>query len=651
MDGELPRREDLGLVFDELDHQMACQVYLWALPLVSYAQWKTQHHEVFGATSSDLVHYVSYRDRLGLITANATTPYILNFFDLGETGPLVGRAAAGPDRRRDLGLLAARVRGPGRDGPGPGEGGKHLIVPPGQDAPDGGRRLLRPARERHEHHVRLPHPRPRPGRARRRWSTRCGSIRTPTARRPADPDRLARTARPWTGDQPRGLDYWVRLHDIYQREIVDERDRFYLAMLKQLGIEKGKPFEPDERLTEILTTATAAGELMAQANTFAKRFEGAPYWPDRQWDLRSSLDNSAQRGENYDELLGASVLVLRGRQLLGGDEEPDPGLGQAYLGSYTDADGDWLDGGAALHAARPGGSAREAVLVGDGLRRADPLPDRQRAAARRPRLPRHRPRPQRRRLGRPLLRPDTHRPARSPTGCRPSPAGTGSPTSASTARSSRTSTAAGSSATSLRRQAETRISMEPTQNSALVTQAYLYGFPLVFNLDQVTRYVTEGVGANPAAPFNTFSHARKLAGPQDTFVTINNDTLYSMAQLDLSVGPVALHVPDTAGRYYVLQFVDAWTNNFAYVGHRATGTGEGDFLLVPPGWDGAAPDGHIVDPLPHDRRVHRRPLVGGRGRRPAGRARVAGRDHAHARSMRTRRPSGSRCPTRPCRRS
>jgi hypothetical protein len=132
----------------------------------------------------------------------------------------------------------------------------------------------------------------------------------------------------------------------------------------------------------------------------------------------------------------------------------------------------------------------------------------------------------------------------------------------------------------------------------LTTQAYLYGFPLVFNLDQVTRYVTEGVGANPAAPFNSFSHARKLAGPQDTFVTINNDTVYSMAQIDLSVGPVSLHVPDTGGRYYVLQFVDAWTNNFAYVGHRATGTAEGDFLLVPPDWDGAAPEAHTVIRFP-----------------------------------------------------
>ena len=50
-------------------------------------------------------------------------------------------------------------------------------------------------------------------------------------------------------------------------------------------------------------------------------------------------------------------------------------------------------------------------------------------------------------------------------------------------------------------------------------------------------------------------------------------------------------MPDTAGRYYVLQFVDAWTNNFAYVGSRATGTSAGSFLLVPPGRRMAAPDG------------------------------------------------------------
>ncbi|MFE5408267.1 DUF1254 domain-containing protein [Microbacterium sp. NPDC056569] len=121
----------------------------------------------------------------------------------------------------------------------------------------------------------------------------------------------------------------------------------------------------------------------------------------------------------------------------------------------------------------------------------------------------------------------------------------------------------------------------------LATEAYLYGFPLVFDLEQVIRYTSTGVGSNPRAPFNTFSHARTLATAADTFVSINNDTVYSMASLDLGVGPVRLTVP-ASDRYYVLQFVDAWTDNFAYIGTRGTGNDAGEFLIVPPGWEGDA---------------------------------------------------------------
>jgi hypothetical protein len=132
----------------------------------------------------------------------------------------------------------------------------------------------------------------------------------------------------------------------------------------------------------------------------------------------------------------------------------------------------------------------------------------------------------------------------------------------------------------------------------LARQAYLYGFPLVFDLEQVQRYVRTGVGANPAAAYNTFSHARTLATPADRFVTINNDTVYSMAQVDLSAGPLVLEVPDTAGEYYVLQFVSAWTENFAYIGKRATGTQQGRFLLVPPQWAGRPTSGTPVVRFP-----------------------------------------------------
>ncbi|GAA3373482.1 DUF1254 domain-containing protein [Streptomyces sannanensis] len=132
--------------------------------------------------------------------------------------------------------------------------------------------------------------------------------------------------------------------------------------------------------------------------------------------------------------------------------------------------------------------------------------------------------------------------------------------------------------------------------AALAAEAYVYGYPLVHNLTMVDRITRRGTGSVAPAEFNEFVHFSRLAGPDDDFVSVGNDTLYSTAQLDLSGGPLLLHVPDYGGEYYVLQFVDAWSNNFAYLGSRATGTAECRWLITPPGWSGSAPEGvRIVD--------------------------------------------------------
>ncbi|WP_312168691.1 DUF1254 domain-containing protein [Microbacterium sp.] len=345
MDHDLPARSSIPTVFDELDYQLACQVYLWALPLVSYAQWKTQHYDVFGATSSDLVRYLSYRDRLGLITANATTPYILNFFDLSETGPLVIELPAGPTAGGVSDFWQREVGAMGEMGPDRGEGGKYVILAPGVAEPSDlgdDHRVLRSSGVNIMFGFRTLDPDP----ARADALVHAVRIYPYSDRADPAPTRIVSPdGRAWTGDQPWGLDYFTRLHAIYQTEVVDERDRFHLAMLRQLGIEKGKPFAPDQRLTRILEQGAAAGELMAQANTFAKRFEQGSYWPDRAWEQAIVLDNSAQRGEGYDELLERASWFYEAVSFSEAMKSTTPGAGQAYLGAYTDAVGEWLDGG------------------------------------------------------------------------------------------------------------------------------------------------------------------------------------------------------------------------------------------------------------------------------------------------------------------
>jgi hypothetical protein len=129
-------------------------------------------------------------------------------------------------------------------------------------------------------------------------------------------------------------------------------------------------------------------------------------------------------------------------------------------------------------------------------------------------------------------------------------------------------------------------------------EAYVYGYPLVYDLKEVAGFV-EGGGSLPIqAPYNRFAYARQLLGPETKFVSPNNDTLYIIAHCDVCQDPLVLHVPDAADRYYVLQFIDAWTNNFAYIGRRATGTAEAEYLLTDDGYEGEVPDGMTVVSAP-----------------------------------------------------
>jgi hypothetical protein len=140
--------------------------------------------------------------------------------------------------------------------------------------------------------------------------------------------------------------------------------------------------------------------------------------------------------------------------------------------------------------------------------------------------------------------------------------------------------------------------MADTEQVKEVAEVHIYGYPLVYDLQEVAEFV-EGGGSLPIqAPYNSFAYARRLLGPETKFVSPNNDTLYVIAMLDVRQGPVVLHVPDTQDRYYVLQFVDAWSNNFAYIGRRATGTAEAEFLLTDRDYDGPVPDGMTVVPAP-----------------------------------------------------
>jgi hypothetical protein len=74
-------------------------------------------------------------------------------------------------------------------------------------------------------------------------------------------------------------------------------------------------------------------------------------------------------------------------------------------------------------------------------------------------------------------------------------------------------------------------------------------------------------------------------------VNPNADTLYCSIQLDLTNEPVVLVVPHIRDRYSTFQFMDAYTNDYAYLGQRATKGIGGTYLLIGPDWNGQVLEG------------------------------------------------------------
>ena len=84
-----PTAATVTRLFDEMDFERACQTYLWALPLIGFVHWQHSQRVELGAKNGQIVFVESYQDKLGIMTPNTTTPYVLSFIDLAEKGPFV----------------------------------------------------------------------------------------------------------------------------------------------------------------------------------------------------------------------------------------------------------------------------------------------------------------------------------------------------------------------------------------------------------------------------------------------------------------------------------------------------------------------------------------------------------------------------------
>jgi len=336
-----PSKATAEKLFNEMDFQRATQAFVWALPAVGFHGLHLAHRNTFGAKDGEVVLYQTLKDKAGMLTPNLTTLYLMTFWNLADQGPLVVEVPAGATAGGFLDIWQRPITDTGQTGPDRGGGGKYLIVSPGSDI-----------REMRGYIVaRSP--------SNQVWFAARALDRDPqaaeqTARRhkvyawsqrehPPETKFVPVGGKDWASAHPVSLDYWRYLAEVVQPEPIEERDKVMLGMLAPLGIEKGKPFNPDERQKKILTEAAQVGELMARTNAFDKRLPNATVWPGKHWEYANLVElgqdsNYAtqvdERGSWFYEAIGNTV-GMQGRIL---------NFGQVYLEASKDKDGDWLDG-------------------------------------------------------------------------------------------------------------------------------------------------------------------------------------------------------------------------------------------------------------------------------------------------------------------
>jgi hypothetical protein len=144
---------------------------------------------------------------------------------------------------------------------------------------------------------------------------------------------------------PNDFQYFVNLDKVIQYEPTSAFAPEQLGLLQALGIEKGKKFDPDERMKKILDTAARTGLGMARAIAYQSRESEARVYLDRNWEY-IFVGGSHEFLKNGARNLDARILFhFTAICVTPAMVQKMIGAGSQYMAAYVDANGDYIDGG------------------------------------------------------------------------------------------------------------------------------------------------------------------------------------------------------------------------------------------------------------------------------------------------------------------
>jgi hypothetical protein len=344
--GGYPTAETVGQVYDELDLQRATQLYLDMYPALSAHGLMKGWVRDLGMRDSSQINVTANRlDSSALVlTGNTESLYAFAVFDLKKDGPMVFEVppgVMGPLDDHNF-LFVADIGPTGMDR---GEGGKYLLLPPAYegDVPDGYFVLRSPtycnfsfiranaavvgfgdkALEFYREHAKI-------------YPLKAG---------PRPPLVKDITGVAWNSLVPEDASAFEWMYEVIDYEPAEAFGRELLGRLASLGIEKGKPFDPDARMQGIFEKAAQQGVAMSRVIAFDCRDAEAVVYPDRKWESPYVTNNSTFYRDDHIALEARTVFHFTADGITPAMAMQMPeGKGSRYQTTYKDADGDYLDG-------------------------------------------------------------------------------------------------------------------------------------------------------------------------------------------------------------------------------------------------------------------------------------------------------------------
>jgi hypothetical protein len=342
-----PPPDSVQREYDDADLNRAIEAYRFFYPTVSgaaifkgTAKVGVVPNKVFGTLDSQPKH-------VGF-TLNSDTPYAPLLLDLSD-GPMVVELAPGPLICIAMDINQLWVADLGLPGPSAGQGDKVIFVPPGyrEKLPTGYRVANSPSNRMLVGVRSLPvngnvpvaierikkvkvHPlNPVAGWPETKWLDL-----TPM---PQDTTPLA-----WEDN----MQFWRELHEVIDTEPTIPRFHNMYGELAACGIEKGKPFHPDARMTGILEKAARMGNAQMRVESFADRRPDRVVWADRKWEWAAlRFEDGDFNSDNYADLYARDKWFYQAIGASPAMFKRDTTAGSLYWLGTRDRSGAYLDGG------------------------------------------------------------------------------------------------------------------------------------------------------------------------------------------------------------------------------------------------------------------------------------------------------------------